>query len=231
MNLSRFWSVPPHRERIRWPSIDARPGLRLPRRRLVAVATTVITLTAAPAALAVHVDSMFPTNNYSYNCPDDSFGSLRFCQTDNDDLTVWRQSSLSLTGKSNIKSSLDNEFAPTDLSVIYVSEPSYSGGAETDIIYQERDNLPGGNAGVTWCNDGVSSTKCDQHYVAFESASPATPLTCHETGHAVGLTHGADASPALSNTDSSLACMKKPNSTTSDLGTHNTNMINATYPN
>jgi hypothetical protein len=198
------------------------------RGRLAFLLAVVAALATAGAAVATHVDSMMPTVNYHPSCIDGSPGDP-FCQTDNADLTIFRQSSLTSTGKSNIAAMLNREYAPTDLAVIYASTPSYSGGAETDIIYQQG-TVPGTDTGLTWCNDAVSSTKCDQHYNRFDSASPGQGIACHETGHAVGLTHGQQAYPQLSNEDSSLACMKK-SASTSDLGTHNTNMINATYPN
>jgi hypothetical protein len=198
------------------------------RRTVVAAVVAVGALAAAAASLATHVDNMFKTANYNPDCRDGTLGDP-FCQTDNATLTVWREGSLSSTGRANIASTLNNEYAPTDLAVSFVSSPSYSGSAETDIIYQQG-TVSGTADGIAWCNDAVSSTKCDQHYNRFDSASPSVALACHETGHAVGLTHGAQASPSLSNGDNSLGCMTTPVET-SDLGAHNTNMINATYPN
>jgi len=215
------------------PSEEAVPAmplrrLRRLRRKYVLAVGTAVALIAATAALGTHVDSMMPTANYHPSCIDGNPGDP-FCQTDNADLTVWREGSLTSTGKANIASVLNNEFAPTDLVVIFASTPSYSGSAETDIIYQQG-SVPGTDIGLTWCNDAVTSTKCDQHYNRFDSASPGTAIACHETGHAVGLTHGQQASPQLSNEDTSLQCMRK-SAPTSNLGTHNTGMINVTYPN
>jgi hypothetical protein len=200
---------------------------RATRRRFVLALAAVAALATAAVALAVHVDSMYPTANYSPTCVDGSMGST-FCQTDNATLTVYRESSLTSTGKSNIAFVLDNEYHVTDLNVSYPSTPSYSGDAETDIIYQQRGDVPSNLDGIAWCNDAVTSVRCDQHYNAFRSSSPGRAISCHETGHAVGLTHGANASPAISQTDPSLACMQTP-TPTGDLGAHNTNSINATY--
>jgi hypothetical protein len=146
------------------------------------------------------------------------------------DLTVWRESSISSTGKSNIAWVLNNRFAPTDLNVEFVASHSYSGGAETDIIYQSRSDTPGGAAGWAGCDDAVSSTKCDQHYVTWLTSTPSQGQACHETGHSVGLVHGSDNSPALSDNDSSLKCMALP-IPNNQLGTHNTTLIDNTYPN
>lgn len=195
----------------------------------LAILISILIVSLPTVAHAHHgVDNMVPTRNYIGSCGTGS-PSSGFCQTDNATLTVYRESSLSSTGRTNIAAALNDEYAPTDLSVSFVSTPSYSGSAETDIIYQQG-TVSGTADGIAWCNDAVSSTKCDQHYNRFDSASPSKALACHETGHAVGLTHGADAYPALSQGDNSLGCMTTPVET-SDLGTHNTSMINATYPN
>lgn len=83
----------------------------------------------------------------------------------------------------------------------------------------------------TWCNNAATVLKCDQAYSAFRTNSLITDgLACHETGHAVGLVHGSDASPRLSNTDPSLGCMMRPVDPTTGLGRNNINEIDATYP-
>jgi hypothetical protein len=87
-----------------------------------------------------------------------------------------------------------------------------------------------GADGRTWCDNAVDATKCDQHYVNFRSNSVVTAgLACHETGHAVGLLHGQDASPAQSNTEYWLFCMQDPVGPGVGLGAHNAAQINAVY--
>lgn len=176
------------------------------------------------AAGGHHFDNMFKTANRDYNC--NSGGS--FCQTDNATLTVFLQGNLE--SGANIRWTLNESWNTTDLNVTYHSSPSYSGTSETDIIYQHNpDRVPAGADGVAWC-DGVGSNfnECDQHYVAFRSGSPSRGLACHETGHAVGLTHGADASPRVSQTNSNLQCMTTPVQTIY-VGAHNVAQVNATY--
>lgn len=151
-----------------------------------------------------------------------------FCQTDNSSLSVYMQLSLSATGKSRIQSRLNNEFSPTDLGIVYEVSAVYSWGGETDIIYQFRSDIQSGFAGVTWCDDAFNNDECDQHYVAFDAATPSSAVACHETGRAVGLTHGHVASPTLPNTDSSLGCMTNPPAYTT-LGFHNVSEINDEY--
>jgi hypothetical protein len=151
------------------------------------------------------------------------------CQTDNSSLTYFSQGSLAPYSRTQVTSVLNNQFNPTDLNVSYESPPSYTGGAETDIIFL-LETLPPGIAGWTRCDDPIDSVKCDQHYVSFASDYWAQRITCHETGHGVGLTHGQQASPAISNTDTSLACMKTADNYNSNgLGPHNNGQINGTY--
>src|SRR5436189_23739 len=77
----------------------------------------------------------------------------------------------------------------------------------------------------------VQDFQRDQEYVRFRGTLQFdTELTCHETGHAVGLTHGANASPAESNTAAELGCMETPDSASRPgLGSHNQSEINSTY--
>lgn len=189
---------------------------------LVLVGACSLVASAVPGAWAHHFDSMFPTLNASWNCTDG--GS--FCQTDNSDFTAFRESSLSATGQSTISSVLSSEFAPTDLTVTIQSSGVYSGGSETDVILQYVTTLPPNAAGVAWCDDAVSSNQCDQHYAAFNTASPAYALVCHEIGHTVGLTHGPQAYPWQWDSTADLGCMGTASGT---LGSHNANQINATY--
>jgi hypothetical protein len=120
----------------------------------------------------------------------------------------------------------------TDLSVSYPSSPSYSGSAETDIVYQvSTSGFSGTFIGWTWCDDAVDALRCDQHYARFRGTLQFdTELTCHESGHAVGLTHGADAYPRESDTASELGCMETPDyGNRPGLRSHNQSEINSTY--
>jgi hypothetical protein len=180
---------------------------------------------AASVAVASHTDNMFMTANFDSACLDGG----HFCRTDNAALTVYRGTGLSSTGRANIAWTLNNSWNTTDLNVSYHSSPVTSGGAETDIVYQHNPGrVPANLDGYAWCNDAVGPQECDQHYVAFRSVSPSRGLACHETGHAVGLTHGQNASPRVSQTNAALACMTTP--VQSDLvGSHNVGQVNSHY--
>jgi hypothetical protein len=203
------------------------------RRGLLCAGVLAITCSGALAgATAIAADNMYKTANANWDCWDGTMADGLFCQTDNATLTVFMQSSVSAARKTTVRNMLGNQYNPTDLNVSYPASPSYSGSAETDIIYQvSTSGFSGSTIGQTWCNDAVSSTRCDQEYVRFRGTIQFdSELTCHETGHAVGLTHGVDASPSESNTAAELGCMETPDSgTRPGVGSHNQSEINATY--
>lgn len=180
-------------------------------------------LTVAPVAAAHHTDNMIKTLNQQSNC-----SSTSVCQTDNSTLTFFRQSSLNSTAQQNVWNVLFNKYNPTDLTVVHENPPAYTGGAETDIIYQVNGDIYP-NIGKTICDDPIDTIKCDQHFVLFVDNSWATndAIACHETGHAIGLTHGQSAYPAKLNDDQSLECMAIPAPYV--LNGHSIPQINATY--
>jgi hypothetical protein len=147
--------------------------------------------------------------------------------TDNTSLTVFAQASITATGKANIREALGRDFAGTPLRVIWSTLPSYTGPAETDIVYRAA-SLTGTLDGYTWCDNAVTFERCDQHYVQFDSSTPSLPIICHESGHAVVLTHGAQSFPALPNDSASLGCMRLPASATT-FGELNLANLNSNY--
>lgn len=154
-------------------------------------------------------------------------------QTDNSNVSYYMDSNgafeLEQEDKQIVNSMLDLRYRPTDLAFSYDSSPTFSGSGETDTIWQEGA-VSGSAEGRTWCDDPVGEFRCDQHYIRIEGGGSYTlSLTCHEMGHAVGLTHGSDAAPSVSDTNSNLHCMKTPTGGTSTLGAHNRNQINAVY--
>lgn len=177
------------------------------------------------AAVADHVDSMYKTSRANYDCFDGTLRRGALCQTDNAALTVYRQASVRASGKRNIRTTLNNSYDTTDLDVRF-TRPVYTGSAETDVIYRVRD-VPGTAVGITFCNDAVTDTKCDQHYVTFQN-QPGRAIACHETGHAVGLLHPTDADPRRSEFNPRFRCMTNV-PTSPFLGLHNSRQIDSTY--
>lgn len=90
-----------------------------------------------------------------------------------------------------------------------------------------------GAPGIAWCDDAIDSLRCDQHYVNFSDNGAVTPVrACHETGHAVGLLHGSDATPAVDDLTPELFCMQAPTAaiaSNTGLGAHNTAHVNVVY--
>jgi hypothetical protein len=112
--------------------------------------------------------------------------------------------------------------------LVFDTSASYSGSAETDIIYQHGTGVPAGLSGIAWCDDAISAIRCDQHYIRFTSANPGTALSAHETGHAVGLAHPNNADPPQAPNDALFQTMVTP-VFTSNLGAHNIQQINSIY--
>lgn len=194
--------------------------------------TLVVAVILVTPAAANTFDSMFKTSNTSSDCTDlgdDTPSVGRFCQTDNSSLTYYTDSSLTYTGAARVVSRMNNVYAPTNLSVTRHTTAIYTGSSETDIIFLYRDDLPGGTFGRAWCDDAVSSLKCDQHYAAFSNTTPPTSTICHEAGHSIGLTHGAEAYPVQAQDSADLGCMKKPSTGTITLPSNITDQIDDTY--
>jgi hypothetical protein len=214
--------------------------------RSIAVSSIVVALVAlsGPAYATHEYDGMVPTANYDVIClsasgPTDP--DVAVCQTDNASLYWYADSNdpgeLESDDFNTLRTVLLNEYVPTDLALTYDSTPVFSGDAETDVIYQEAESalpLPSGVYGVTWCNGAAPAYyECDQTYVRIVSPDGyrrySGSIACHETGHAVGLVHGNDASPRLDPGDARLGCMVNEDEFPSDLGTDSTHLINLTY--
>ncbi|MEU2281842.1 hypothetical protein ABZ614_07830 [Streptomyces sp. NPDC013178] len=112
--------------------------------------------------------------------------------------------------KRMVRNVMSGEYNPTDLSVSYESSPSWSGDAETDIYYSEG-TVSGSDEGLTYCENprGLRHLQVRPAVREDRARSLGYGLTCHETGHAVGLLHGDDSMPTEGMRDSRLGCMKK----------------------
>jgi hypothetical protein len=200
--------VPPVRSRRGWAAAAS-------------VITAAVLAWPAPASAEfqpqTHIDSLYPTANATWTCVDGVSGGATptnlFCLTDNAD-TSWYTDSDNSNGSGDIRNRdtfelvLEREYdAKTALSMRYQPNPKFSGSGETDIIFQQGNTGP--LLGITWCNDAVEGTReCDQQYVRFASHNPGQYLICHETGHAVGLTHGAQANPVQAQDEPLMDCMR-----------------------
>lgn len=209
---------------------------RHPRRRflsLTIVAIVAVLGTTVGAAAAVF--NFVPNNNYAPTCFSTNIGSGVPCQTDNTALSYYMKKpgesyAVSQLGQDRVNKVMREEYNPTDLNATYDSTPVYTGGSETDIVIgSSTEGIPSSADGVYWCNgQGNTQWACDQGMVRIEPAYFDRYLICHEVGHGVGLTHGANAEPAVSQGTNSLACMTTPVETTA-LGTDNKANINFWY--
>lgn len=221
------------------------------RRRLTLSTLATVTalwLIAVPAANAAIppgavTDNLIPNAN-AYGCVDSTqANSTHVCQTDNSDVSWWiddhdiddTTSPNDTPAETNINKTMANSYDGTDLHTYYDTTPKTTGAGETDVVYVSN---PGGFGnhddliGFTWCDDAITGSNyaCDQQYVNFRSPNATRALACHETGHAVGLTHGEDADPVLPNQDARLNCMvKKVNNNLQYIDDNNVANINFVY--
>ncbi|MHC5260812.1 hypothetical protein ACYSUO_23260 [Streptomyces sp. UC4497] len=214
------------------------------RLRELALAVAGVLVISGPAVAAPVTDNIVPTGSVGPGTPgcttdpDGGDGSLD-CLTDNATVYYYMDSGgeyeLESEDRHYVQETFRTEFSPTDLEIHYDSNPTFSGSGETDIIYQEGStNLDSDSDGVTWCNDGgdpdLARFECDQQYIRIRgNGTYSYDMACHETGHAVGLTHGSDAYPAISDHNNALACMTTSPVETWSLGSSNTQNINAVY--
>ena len=127
--------------------------------------------------------------------------------TDNKDLYYYR-SSLTSYMYSAVAHALNNEVAPTD---IVVKPEESSAGSGTDIVYYDADfstwcgkdwhpdDPSDAGTAYVWGNSScetLSGSKCDRNDIRFDtsywgsaSTNARRKVACHETGHALGLTH------------------------------------------
>lgn len=224
-------------------SVRRNKSFLLRRLRELALAAACLLIATDVAWAAPVTDNIVPIGGFGapfcMNDPDGGDGSVD-CLTDNADVYFYMDSSgefeLEARDKNIVNSALRSEYGPTDLAITYDYSPVFSGSAETDIIYQEGSkNIDSDAIGVSWCNDSsggdgtYSVWECDQQYVRIRGNDTIDlAVACHESGHAVGLTHGSDADPKVSNSNSVLGCMTTPSNYTT-LGSSNASNINFVY--
>lgn len=201
------------------------------RRAFVCLAATATAVLVNPTpSVALDFDNMYQTQNTNWDCYDGERMAGDYCRTDNKAVYIVREPGMTTKGDQDIVDALHREYSPTDLAIHVESKGDYEGSTETDIVYDYHAIAESGVLGWTWCNDATSDYECDQEYVEFDDTDPWWATIVHETGHAVGLTHGAQAYPAVSQQDSRLACMKAYiDSGDDNLGSHNSATINALY--
>lgn len=221
----------------------------LRRAGLTVVFVAVLVLPVA-VAYAAYTDNLVPNSRFSgcYQGTAVQSSTGGPCQTDNASVGYWMERPIDTTtgvdsrAEEQINVTMADYNRNTDLTTFYDSTPAFSGAAETDVIYRHKtqDFRDSGTVGYYFCDDvaGLSSSnKCDQGYInlRYITNTPAQmrALACHETGHAFGLLHPNDASPAKSTGDTRFECMMNaPVAAYYGIGWDpNVANINSTYPN
>lgn len=82
--------------------------------------------------------------------------------------------------RSQVVDTITDYCVPTDVFVRYDSDPTFSGSAETDAVYQSGP-VSSSDEGYTYCDDPADGTiwRCDQHYIRIEPGKWTPGLTCH----------------------------------------------------
>lgn len=150
------------------------------------------------------------------------------CANDNSELTWYEE--LGPRMSTAVLDTLYNSYDTTRLTVQVAS--GHNG--EMDVFYSFV-NLQG-LIGQHRCITKATTNRCDHAHVDFDpneldgqSDTFLKASACHETGHSVGLTHGMDGRPQLSNNDPVLHCMRLPSNPNTTVGSHNVAHLNGLY--
>ncbi len=208
-------------------------------RQLTIVSTAAVLFSAGFGGVALAFDMMAPTGNTTQSCGQTDVPSLSndpgVCRTDNSSWTYYMDSSgefeLEAPDRTATNNGMTEWDARTDITVGYDTSPTFTGNAETDVVYQEGQvpGLPDNFDGATWCQDKVDGNPwaCDQHYVRIRGAGIFEKwLVAHEAGHALGLTHGNQASPTQPN---SKVGIMTTGTLPTGLGKNPTDQVDGTY--
>lgn len=178
-------------------------------------------------------DSIFPTQNTGWLCPDGP------CLANSSNHYYVVSSSVPNYVEVAIPQAKVYSYDYTDLAMIGQS----SNTSLTDVVYTMDDNLESIGAWALYdCYDPVNSSRCDWAQVYFDNsqmwsnrsnADLLRKVACHETGHSVGLVHGIDSSNSTggsaSNTAPWLGCMMRGWPAEVGLGSTNAAQINDYY--
>lgn len=183
------------------------------------------------------LDAMYPTSSVGPSCQDSDMFDLRHsCRTDNAGLYYCYESTFGTAERDGVNTTMALTYDTTELHT-HPEACVTEGSGETDIVYRTLTSTPNNAIAITHCDDAVSTLVCDQHYVTYRSASIGSldsselwKLACHETGHAVGFTHGANADPVVASDSLTMKCLKIGFSNLDTwLGSNHASYVNSVY--
>lgn len=135
---------------------------------------------------------------------------------------------------------LYSSYDTTDIRVVL--SPNNHHSTTVDVHYEVGDPDDPEALAVYRCVVRADNERCDHAHVTYDGAQLSAlywansrerlkGIACHETGHSLGLLHGDEGVPALSNTDHrTLHCMAKPSfGFDHHVGQHNLVHLNSHY--
>lgn len=170
---------------------------------------TLLGVSLGAAAPAAAIDMVSPTGNPNNICAvnprDAPVRDPGVCRTDNRNWVYYMDSGgtgeLEAEDRQAATAGMSAWGNNTVMNVSYDSTPVFSGNAQTDVVFQEGGfGAPDSIAAVTWCVSKVDGKPwvCDSQYIRMRGAGTYNKwLVAHESGHALGLTHGTEARPAV----------------------------------
>lgn len=195
-----------------------------PRRVLLSIAAALV----LAASLSGCFDTITPSKNY-YNGQTCVNGYI--CKQSGTYTTVYTGEVQANIANAQVHATLDLTYDATKLNIDYTGINA-TGPEWTDIVYYEDGDgggawqAPSSSGGQAYCLKRVSLYACDMAVVIIDvpgwcqtyhawtgrycsnDTEVVRSLTCHETGHAVGLLHGSETTPKISRDNGPrLGCM------------------------
>lgn len=197
------------------------------------VAVALVLAVSSTAARGDHgVDNMYRNTGQ----PDCRQGTPRWdvCRADNT-AHSWYLSSGYSNDMLNASISAMSGWGTSDINTVRETSLSY---LETDVHFWSDSSLTGTNTlANTDCLRAMDWLRCNAYQVRTRpdvytgDYNLAKAVVCHEAGHTLGLLHGSESVPQVSNQQAELGCMRT-NPLTGDMrfpGSHNIQQLNSAY--
>jgi hypothetical protein len=187
--------------------MGSRPSKKLS--AAIGIAALMLVGSSLPSGADHGIDNAFKNPGQ----PDCRQGSPRWdiCRADNATHTWFLAGGYSSNFFNAAVSSM-NDWGTTDINTVRETTLSY---LETDVHFWQDSALAGTNTlANTDCLVAVDWLRCGAYQIRVRpdvyqgTYNLAKAVVCHETGHTLGLLHGADSNPQVSNQSTALGCMR-----------------------